>query len=450
MVHSRFVFLVALLFAAASPVVSATTIDLGREDFRRWGSGTGHHSLEGLRVSTGTAVRMPRPVPDFNVTRNSIVPYQGISNALKKAARATPAQVAASAAFATVFAAVDYVLDQGEFVKVEYEEAPLSPGHFQWGITRNGYGTRYAPSPVTACNNMAQFFTSGGRTWEIQSVQKVDDGRYNCIFRYRDQPWYSWNSNNTQPAVRVGSGCPDGTMYDPGLAACSSSFPVPLSDADFDALTPYWPDQSPSQLLPGVVLLNDLGFNSDLGASDGVITGPASVDGPATTTTTTLPTGESQTTVTTPTHHMDYSPTTVTNTGTTEVTNTYINGNLTNTTTTNITNPSTPPVAQAPELPTDCEFMPTVCAWLEWFKTPFDAPDVDMPVITDEDYSQEYAYSISASCPADYVINISIFPPVPFSWQPFCDLAVMIKPLVIGSAALFSAFITLGIGRARD
>src|SRR5690606_20341064 len=158
------------------------------------------------------------------------------------------------------------------------------------------------------------------------------------------------------------------------------------------------------------------------------------------------------TTTTTSTNYQ-YGDTTITTTNTT-VTNTYVNGNLTSTETTTETPgelPVTePPVGAAGEWPGFCDWASVVCSFIEWFQEPFDAPEVEWPLIEDQDYEEEFDFTLAASCPEPYTIELALFPPVQFNWQPFCDLATFIRPLVLASAAIFAAFISLGIARARN
>jgi len=90
--------------------------------------------------------------------------------------------------------------------------------------------------------------------------------------------------------------------------------------------------------------------------------------------------------------------------------------------------------------------MPTVCAWLDWFKTPAPMPEPDMPQVVDDEFIQEYTVSFGGSCPAPRTVYTQ-FGTLSLSWQPLCDLASIIRYLVIASASLYAAFIGLGISR---
>uniref|UniRef100_UPI0039C65557 virulence factor TspB C-terminal domain-related protein n=1 Tax=Umezakia ovalisporum TaxID=75695 RepID=UPI0039C65557 len=151
-----------------------------------------------------------------------------------------------------------------------------------------------------------------------------------------------------------------------------------------------------------------------------------------------------------PTHHFEYGsqPLSVTS-HTTTITNTYVNGQQTSSTTTSnqTENPVTSPVAT--ETPTDCAFMPTVCAFIEWVKTPFNeqAPELG-DFIENEDFEREFNMPGNATCPAPMIISTSKGG-YEFSWDPACQWAGLIKPFIIIGALILAIMINLGSFR-RD
>lgn len=139
-----------------------------------------------------------------------------------------------------------------------------------------------------------------------------------------------------------------------------------------------------------------------------------------------------------------------------EETKTYEDGQLTGTTTTQTTvssgSGSRPPPPPELEIPTDCDFMPTVCAFLDWFKEP--NPELEQEqdlaqLINDVDYERNYSISFGEnSCPAPIEINVIFLnKTVQLSYEPACQLAVYAKPFVLISAYIFAIFITLGVVR---
>lgn len=140
-------------------------------------------------------------------------------------------------------------------------------------------------------------------------------------------------------------------------------------------------------------------------------------------------------------------------------TKTYEDGQLTGSSETTSTIPAagvaTGGGSQAPielEIPTDCDFMPTVCAFLEWFKEP--NPELEQEqdlsqLINDVDYERNYSISFGEnSCPAPIEINVIFLnQTIKLSYEPACQLAVYAKPFVLISAYIFAIFITLGVVR---
>lgn len=94
-------------------------------------------------------------------------------------------------------------------------------------------------------------------------------------------------------------------------------------------------------------------------------------------------------------------------------------------------------------IPTDCDLIPFVCDFLTWFKgwlteEPPPIPDVLIPVEPLDDFV--VGTSPSGSCPASY--QISVFShQYDISYQPFCDLAVLLNPLVVAISWILAAFV---------
>ncbi|MEM3789168.1 MAG: virulence factor TspB C-terminal domain-related protein [Candidatus Bathyarchaeia archaeon] len=139
---------------------------------------------------------------------------------------------------------------------------------------------------------------------------------------------------------------------------------------------------------------------------------------------------------------------------------TYEDGQLTGSTETTTTIPAPtyaggggsqqPPIEL--EIPTDCDFMPTVCAFLDWFKEP--NPELDQEqdlaqLINDEDFERNYSINFGVNvCPAPIEINVIFLnKTVQLSYEPACELASYAKPFVLISAYIFAIMITLGVVR---
>lgn len=135
-----------------------------------------------------------------------------------------------------------------------------------------------------------------------------------------------------------------------------------------------------------------------------------------------------------------------------EETKTYENGELTGTTTTTSTSSGgsgdTPPPES--EIPTDCDFMPTVCAFLEWFQDddPPEEPDLSA-LIDDRDFVESYTiHGGSKQCPPPYELAL------PFIGQTYylsfdfaCDFASKMYFFVMAAAYIFAAYLSVGVAR---
>lgn len=445
---ARFICAVFLSVVSVT-ALGAETIDLGPSDWRKWDPRTSNHSLEGLRTSYGQPVRIPPGT--FNVTRNPVIPYGSIGNGLKGLARLTPGAIVSSAAMAALFAGMDWVFSDGEWQKITEVTADPELQPFIWNTSYGSYDTAFAACDAYDDGFAAQY---PGRTPAGSSITAMNPmgTQATCSFSIgnpQEGPY-------TITIVRTGSGsCPEGFQYSKLIGGCVGAQLAPLTDGDFSELTAKLPSEGAGTVGSAAGELMKRQGAPLPGFSDTSITGPSTIEGPSTTTTSTGPAG-TETAVSTTTTNISYGPTTITTTNTT-TTNNYTNGQPSGTTTTTetpspdlITEPSPSPGSTSLDIPTDCEFMPTVCAFLDWFKEPVPMPEPDLPVVVDHDFEREYEMNLTAECPPPYTVDTQLFGTLSISWQPFCDLATLIKPLVVGSAFLLSAFITLGIGRGKS
>ena len=130
-----------------------------------------------------------------------------------------------------------------------------------------------------------------------------------------------------------------------------------------------------------------------------------------------------------------------------EETKTYKDGVLTDTTTTETTQPAVvggggkveiPSV----EIPTDCDFHPTLCKWLDWTKEEPEEPVDNLSNLLKEVPISSKTFTISggvAACPAPLVLNLSQFGSREVSYQPLCDLASTMKYLYLALMSFAAA-----------
>lgn len=108
------------------------------------------------------------------------------------------------------------------------------------------------------------------------------------------------------------------------------------------------------------------------------------------------------------------------------------------------------PVTTEINIPTDCDFMPTVCAFIDWFKDMGTEEEPDLSVLlTDQDYEQTYTISFgSETCPEPIEINIAFLDQtVQLSYEPACDFVGYARPFILISAYIFAIYIGLGVAR---
>lgn len=99
------------------------------------------------------------------------------------------------------------------------------------------------------------------------------------------------------------------------------------------------------------------------------------------------------------------------------------------------------------ELPAFCEWAKVVCDFIDWYKkppeeTPPVKPEWDEDVADMEDYTTGLADD--GACPSPETVNVW-GTDLEFSYQPVCDLAVMLRPVIILGGLILSAFILAGL-----
>lgn len=129
-------------------------------------------------------------------------------------------------------------------------------------------------------------------------------------------------------------------------------------------------------------------------------------------------------------------------------TKTYKDGALTGTTTTETTQPGTGGGSKVEiptvEIPTDCDFHPTLCKWLDWTKEEPTEPDLDLKPLLQTTNIEMKSFVFSASdagCPAPIALDLSFLGSREVSYQPLCDLASTMKPLYLALMAFLSALL---------
>jgi hypothetical protein len=434
--------LVAFLYCNtvnASLLTPITDPGTGAKVYVPSASGLGQKSTftSNVNIGSGTAKVPTTLVKNFGWGR--------VGTAVRTIAKGSPQALVGSVALAWLIEQIPggEVSDGSPVRVVDGEPMPLGSGSYYWEVQASPY-TR-GNGPESACK--AYLSTKSG-TYAVKSMTQSTEKAWTCR-------WGSPSTTNTDintPVVLKGSSCATGATFEPSTGYCRGTTVVPFSDADYDQLAAkvpsipydYWNDFGPAlDAIPGT-------FD---GPDTVDFTGPPSVDLPSTTTTTTNPaTGDVTVTDVLPSVQFEYgsSPLSVTATPTT-TTNTYQNGAKTSTSTTTTNNTQNSNVTITPastEVPTDCAFMPTVCQFIEWVKTPFEPEDVDFEQFTeDKDFNESITITGNATCPAPMILGTSKGD-FEFSWEPACQWAGMLKPILIIGALIAAIYISLGIGRS--
>ena len=416
------------------------------------GQGTAGQQTLDIDRHWGEVIDVPGSRATVPVKHKSVYSPSRIGGALKNLVKLNPARYLATAG---VMLLIDSIPDSTVINGVPHvAKGDPTPGDYActtgvpcWSSSyhKDGSGSCTKPSQIAAfeCSaNLKGFSTviqnqgmvSG--TYYIYSVS-CKDTQTGCS-HFNLVPQNQYNSHK----------CPVGTIYSSALFTCQvPPAPVPFVDSDYDLMADgvgnlsqdHWSELGP-------MMLQDVPATFD-GPDFQDFSGPASMQGsPTVTTSTDIGTGNTTVTESIPSFTFDYStdPLSIT-TNTTTVNNTYENGVKTSTSTTVQTSPSTG-VETVPEIefPTDCDFMPTVCSFIDWVKDPFEEEEPDLSdLIADDDFQKNIDFSSNASCPAPSIMATSQGS-FEFSWQPACQWAGMVKPFIIIAALIAAIFINLG------
>lgn len=422
--RSSFLVLAALLFSLEVSAARQVIPEPG-EVQRAWVPGTGPSAFVDSRdwnatVSTQSGSRVQLPV---NAKRSYGWPKWAAG--AKSFVKSSPQQAAAAAGMAGIFAAVDWVMDQGQFKR---PADATTCYHAYYGGT--GMSTQCTfQNPTDACKAL---YNMSGVSYS--SAGALAGG--GCYYHHPTQ----------SPSYRTG-GFWKQEQVDP------STLPrVPVTDSEIDNLIDGVRDPNiAAESAPDI----ELNVPGSFDYPDGFeFSGPQSIDLPGVVTTSTdASTGSTTTTEILPSVHFDYgtNPWSVTPTDKTTK-NTYKDGTKTNTEESVSTDPQRPGgVTVSPpkvEIPTDCDFMPTVCKFIDWVKQPFEEEEPDLSeLIGDDDFTKSVTFSGNSSCPGPTTINTAFGTQV-FDWTPGCEWAAMLKPLIILGALLAALYISLGLGRS--
>lgn len=376
-----------------------------------------------------------RTVP---VTITGTVPKPFVNKALlSRLTKGGLAGIALGVGVETLLSGIGALIDEGgNVVYKQNSSVPADSGGF---ATHNSI-SRVEPTPQLAC-------TTGDncRVFNRQCTYYPDPRPSipNSIGTCKSLPT---DSPSSSPAiVPVSPVCPSGSESTNLGCTVSSTVPVPPSDLESAINSDYQPQPSDYPLISS---------DPNMQPKTTTVEPIPSLQLPSTTTTTIdLDTGKTTTTETNIWHNFDIRDNDTAqpkiNMDTNSQTDTYQDGQktstTTNTTSTGVADPQTPPFsgsASAEPVPTDCDFFPTACAWMEWTQQEPEEPEDNLSDLLQEVPIDKETYTITggaASCPAPIVLNLSQFGSREVSYQPLCDLASTMKYLYLALMAFAAA-----------
>ncbi|MDP2746605.1 virulence factor TspB C-terminal domain-related protein [Pseudomonas sp.] len=435
-----------LSFSVLTAEAARTVIVQPGELLPTYGPGVGPDAFIDSRDWNATISDQKGTRHTVPVVREKKYSWPSFRGALKNALKLNPGQLLLSGAVTGAVASVGWLIDENSQI-TRVDNSPVSYTPTGSNIHWLHEGVKY-PSAISACQGLASRFAAS--TWgaSINSVSIHSHRPYTdvkCAVNYSQGSY----QETFYPTISAsGTTCPTGLSLASNTLACVSSQALPITDSDIDSFISGISD--PSFAASSAPFINDSVPGSFDYPDSETFGGPNSIDLPGSITTTTNPTtGDTTVVESLPSIQLEYgtSPLSITSTQTT-VTNTYQNGTQTSTSVSTETNTSVEtPVA---EIPTDCDFMPTVCSFIDWVKTPFNEEEPDLSeFISDEDFEREINFSSNASCPGPSMIATSRGT-YEFSWEPACQWAGLVKPLVIIAALIAAIFINLGMARGNE
>lgn len=287
----------------------------------------------GIPVKSGSSLSIPGAlqgefIPGDNPSRSTpikVLPTFDYSiprtiTQVKGLLKSNAGSIVVGGVISGMIAGLDWVMSPDN-TQIQFKEnSPISytptGNQFYWRFLNHSTGN--FPSPAAGCATIKL------KAGDSMTVLKSSDERYECM---------SYNDGYKGSIIRYGYGCPPGLTYNSSDGTCSITQYVPLNDAALSAVDPWVSGQS-AEWLGGLLRESCNGSTSpqrcfeDL-KDNASLSGPSTVSGPSSITSTTGPDGittkETKTTfgITYGSDYFIYAPTTTTTTvnpdGTTEV-----------------------------------------------------------------------------------------------------------------------------------
>lgn len=420
---------------SSSTAVSPTVTPLAGGGFQQ--SMGGGITIEGLK----------KPAP---FTARAAAGLQTMKNGAKKLSRSNPARFAAAVGLGALLDSVDWIIKNGQVVK---KTSDIESFEMTEAEARSNFQGSYFSSSSAYYTGQAQnsssfaFLGMGTDGWggynhyyycstgshqgsNLAGVSRVYlTGKHSDMLSSETRCFYSNAAPKFTDFPKVEIPVSNSDLDD----LIDRSY-VPLS-SDFVLLTPYFP---PDFILvdPIPAVITDLGITNTFDSS-GWLTGTEQ---------------KTSTTEFTVSNNSTSQPSI--SSSTSVKTETFKDGQSQGSTVTNTTQPAVGGggggKAPTVEIPTDCDFHPTLCAWMNWTKEPLEEPDHDLKQIMHTvDFEEKKTISFgSKTCPAPYDIHLGLIDRTyQLSFQPACDFAGYLYFFVMAAAYIFAAYISVGVVR---
>ncbi len=222
------------------------------------------------------------------------IPDVAVKSAIKSTLKANAASVAMNAAMAGAIGAVGWVIDTAsqpvQLKKPVEQPAAVSVNDYKW---RGGFGNAVGTTPKAACEAAGNAWASANAyTFMTATTSYVAENAYDCRVSYMTASNVQQNRDLSR-LFREGDGCTKPSYYSSGYASCVTATYAPVQDSDYSAIDNYV-DTANSKLKHDLLsaackgaLSPDRCYKSLQDAASFLNSGPSSIQGPTTSSTTT-------------------------------------------------------------------------------------------------------------------------------------------------------------------
>jgi len=374
-----------------------------------------------LKVIGDAPVHTSKGAFTFNVERTAAVDVGRIGAGVAKLARVLGPVGMATTAAALVCELTDICNQAGQWMMnppaTSYEPNSYPATNGQWW----GWGSSYYPSPEAACRDPQRLLVNVGSDFTFDHTEYVDDNTYKCFAKRITGSGVFYASNTSKIA-----GCAPGYTLSGANCLKNGVTPVPATNTDLDNAASKLNDQRFVPELIDKQVDIPIGLPTITNAPKAIISQDTSVtkdaNGNVTGTKVTATEAEivDAATAESPGKVIVKETSTVTNY---DINNTVINS----TTSTSYTNQ--PP----PDKPVD----PITISFDDVPDDAIEHQDVDAELETPESWGDGF-------CPADETIDYH-YGTLTFDFQPTCDFAIGVRPVLIFMASITALFIVAGV-----